>query len=174
MLISNQLYEGVRDHGFELHALLERASEFWINEESGFGAAEDVRLIRDIDNIHAAAVAVLFCLRLLGEVPCYSSGLKWQEAWSRVSLLIWSFPCAIVSTANPMDLAGQLFLHSILLMQRPAPLNSRPGGTSYPKIAQFAHRALENLRLDVNSNDGLPWYASVLSFRQTIQDLVKD
>jgi hypothetical protein len=58
MLISNQLYEGIRGHGFELHALLEWASEFWINEESGFGAAEDVGLIHDLDSIRAAAVAV--------------------------------------------------------------------------------------------------------------------
>ncbi|OQE08804.1 hypothetical protein PENVUL_c008G05928 [Penicillium vulpinum] len=60
------------------------------------------------------------------------------------------------------------------LMQKPAPLGARPDGTLHPKSAQFAHRALENLRLDPNSDVSLPWYLSVLSFRQTILDMIKD
>ncbi|CAG7964187.1 unnamed protein product [Penicillium nalgiovense] len=52
------LYEGIRGHGFELHALLEWVMEFWINEESEFGETDDASLVHDIEIVHAAAVAV--------------------------------------------------------------------------------------------------------------------
>ncbi|KAJ6162922.1 hypothetical protein N7497_002901, partial [Penicillium chrysogenum] len=61
-------------HGFELHALLEWVMELWINEEPEFGQTDDTSLVHDIENVHAAAVAVRdFCAGLGRLIKSYGS-----------------------------------------------------------------------------------------------------
>jgi hypothetical protein len=53
-----QLYEGIRGHGFELHALLEWVLEFWVNENSEIGQTDDAALVHGIEIVRTVAVAV--------------------------------------------------------------------------------------------------------------------
>ncbi|KAJ5971986.1 uncharacterized protein N7479_001904, partial [Penicillium vulpinum] len=132
---------------------------FWVNEEYGSGATEIVEFLHDTDTIQAAAVAVLdLCAAFDSVVKSHAETHALNARKLGLDKSAYIQYCATERS----------------LMQKPAPLGARPDGTLHPKSAQFAHRALENLRLDPNSDVSLPWYLSVLSFRQTILDMIKD
>ncbi|KAJ5848407.1 hypothetical protein N7455_012364 [Penicillium solitum] len=47
-------------------------------------------------------------------------------------------------------------------------------GIPHPKRVKFEYCSGENLRLAANSDSGLPWYLSILSFKQTIEELIRN
>ncbi|KAJ6189582.1 hypothetical protein N7519_004490 [Penicillium mononematosum] len=157
------LYKGIRGHGFELHALLEWVMEFWINEESEFGQTDDASLVHDIEIVHAAAVAVRdLCAGLDRLIKSHGSAHN----------LVGERDGSAADEAKASY--AQYCSYRRRFLQVPPPLGPRSDGTPHPKRIQFEHCARQHLRLDIHSDFGLPWYMSVLSFKETIEGLIRD
>ncbi|KAJ5597561.1 hypothetical protein N7537_007645 [Penicillium hordei] len=155
------LYEGIRGHGFELHALLEWVLEFWVNENSGIGQTDDAALVHGIEIVRTVAVAVrALCSALDCLIKSHGKahnlvGKRGGDAANKASYAQY---CS----------SGRHFL------QIPPPLDPHGDGTPHPKCVKFEHCSRQNLRLATNSDTGLPWYLSILSFKRTIEDLIRN
>ncbi|KAJ5868629.1 hypothetical protein N7534_003182, partial [Penicillium rubens] len=144
-------YQGPR---FELHALLEWVMEFWINEESEFGQTDDASLVHDIEKVHAAAVAV-------------------RDLSAGVDRLI-KFHGSAHNLVGELGGSAVILFFSAWFLAVPPPLGPRSDGTPHPKRIQFEHCARQYRRLDIHSDFGLPWYMSVRSFKEIIEELIRD
>ncbi|KAJ5961735.1 hypothetical protein N7501_006676 [Penicillium viridicatum] len=60
------------------------------------------------------------------------------------------------------------------VLQTPPPLDPRSDDTPDLKCVQFEHCSRQYLRLDAHSDIGLSWYLSILSFKQPIEELIRD
>ncbi|OQE01966.1 hypothetical protein PENSOL_c003G02217 [Penicillium solitum] len=143
-----------------MHALLEWVWEFWVNEKSGIGQTDDTVLIYDIEIVRTVTVAVralcsaLDCLIKSPGRAHTLVGKRFENAMSLSHLLLSSYT--------------RHFLKVPPLLDPPS------DGTPHPKRVKFEYCSGENLRLAANSDSGLPWYLSILSFKQTIEELIRN
>ncbi|KAJ6149221.1 hypothetical protein N7471_000420 [Penicillium samsonianum] len=155
------IYEGIRGHGFELHALLEWVREFWINEGSGIGETDDAGLVHDMEVVRAVAKAV-------------------RDLCSGLDCLIKSHGAAqnLVRKRGPSAPENASYIEHCLserqFLELPPPLNPRSDGTPHPKRVQFEHSSRQHLRLSPHADFGLAWYHIVLRFKHTIEELIRD
>ncbi|KAJ5780088.1 hypothetical protein N7457_005248 [Penicillium paradoxum] len=154
------LYEGIRGHGYEFHAAVAWVLRFWENDEGTFGMTETAALHLDPEDIQKIAVAIRDLgagLDSLIKAHASEHGITKRSA-----------------SAQSKKEYQQYCASRTRLMAVPTSLPALSGSASHPLSVIFAQKATTYLRQDIHTDYGLPWYVSLMAFRNSILSMAPD